>query len=162
MNTRGVTYSMMTTITLLCGISDKVVNRVNLKKKNLIIRKKYFFLFFGVSMRWWMLTKFILVIIHNVCKSSHYAVHLKLTLLLFSGQVLSNSLQLHGLYSPLGSSVHGIFQARILDWVAFPSPENLPNPGTEHVSPALAGGFFTTEPSGEPKLTLYCMSVIPQ
>ena len=27
-------------------------------------------------------------------------------------------LQPHGLYSPPGSSVHGLFQARILEWVA--------------------------------------------
>ena len=27
--------------------------------------------------------------------------------------------------SPPNSSVHGIFQARILEWVAFPTPENL-------------------------------------
>ena len=35
----------------------------------------------------------------------------------------------------------------------FPSPGDLPNPRTEPVplaSPALAGGFFTTAPSGKP------------
>ena len=32
----------------------------------------------------------------------------------------------------------------------FPSPEDLPNPGIEPGSPALAGGFFTTEPPGKP------------
>ena len=35
----------------------------------------------------------------------------------------------------------------------FPSPGDLPNPGTELASlasPALAGRFFTTEPSGKP------------
>ena len=47
--------------------------------------------------------------------------------------------------SLLGSSVHGISQARILEWV-FPSPVDLPNPGIKPASPALAGGFFTTEP----------------
>jgi len=51
--------------------------------------------------------------------------------------------------SPSGSSVHGILQARILEWVAMPSPPgDLPDPGIEHVSPVspeLAGGFFTTE-----------------
>ena len=26
------------------------------------------------------------------------------------------------------SSVHGIFQARILEWVAFPTPGDLPDP----------------------------------
>ena len=36
--------------------------------------------------------------------------------------------------SPLGSSVHGILQAKILEWVACPSPGNLPNLGTEPVS----------------------------
>ena len=30
----------------------------------------------------------------------------------------------------------------------FPTPEDLPDPGIELVSPALAGGFFTTEPLG--------------
>ena len=34
----------------------------------------------------------------------------------------------------------------------FPTPEDLPDPGIEHVSPALAGGFFTTEPPGKPLL----------
>ena len=32
----------------------------------------------------------------------------------------------------------------------FPSPGYLPNLGTEPVSPALAGGFFTTEPPEKP------------
>ena len=34
-----------------------------------------------------------------------------------------------------GSSVHGIFQARILEWVAFPSPGDLLNPGIEPMAP---------------------------
>ena len=33
----------------------------------------------------------------------------------------------------------------------FPSPGDLPHPGTEPTSSALAGGFFTVEPSGKPK-----------
>ena len=32
----------------------------------------------------------------------------------------------------------------------FPTPGNLPNPGMEPVSPALAGGFFITAPPGRP------------
>ena len=44
----------------------------------------------------------------------------------------------------------GILQARILEWVAIPSPGDLPNPGMEPKSPALAGGFFTAEPLGKP------------
>ena len=52
--------------------------------------------------------------------------------------------------SPPGSSVHGISQARILEWVPFPSPGDLPDPETEPASPALAGEFFITEPPGKP------------
>ena len=37
----------------------------------------------------------------------------------------------------------------------FPTPGDLPNPGTEPLSPALAGGFFTTEPSGKPCVYVY-------
>ena len=32
----------------------------------------------------------------------------------------------------------------------FPPPGDLPNPGIEPATPALAGGFFTTEPPGKP------------
>ena len=51
-------------------------------------------------------------------------------------------------YSPPGSSLHGILQARILEWLPFSSPGDLPDPGIEPVSlmsPALAGRFFTRE-----------------
>ena len=47
--------------------------------------------------------------------------------------------------SPPGSSVHGIFQARILQWVAIPSPRDLPDPGikpTSLMSSALKGSFL--------------------
>ena len=33
----------------------------------------------------------------------------------------------------------------------FPPPGDLPYPRTEPASPALGGGFFTTEPPGKPK-----------
>ena len=53
--------------------------------------------------------------------------------------------------SPPGSSVHGILQARTLEWVAMPSSGDLPDPGIEptSTSPALAGGFFTTSATWE-------------
>ena len=49
--------------------------------------------------------------------------------------------------SPPGSSINGILQARILEWVALLSSRDLPYPGIEPtslMSSALAGGFFTT------------------
>ena len=36
-----------------------------------------------------------------------------------------------------GSSVHGIFQAIVLEWIAISFPANLPDPGMEPRSPAL-------------------------
>ena len=51
-----------------------------------------------------------------------------------------------------GSSVHGIFQARILEWVAVSRSRDLPHPGTEStslMSPALGNGFDTTSATWE-------------
>ena len=51
-----------------------------------------------------------------------------------------------------GSSVNGILQARILEWVATPSSRGLPSPGIELaslMSPALTTGFFTTNTTWE-------------
>ena len=36
----------------------------------------------------------------------------------------------------------------------FPPPGDLPHPGTESTSPALAGRFFTTEPPGKPQKSM--------
>ena len=52
--------------------------------------------------------------------------------------------------SPAGSSVHGILQARILEWVVISPSRDLPGPGIKPAPPALAGGFFTTMPHGKP------------
>ena len=55
--------------------------------------------------------------------------------------------------NPPGSTVHGIFQARILEKVAISFSKNLPDPGikpSSPVSPALAGEFFITEPTAKP------------
>ena len=60
-------------------------------------------------------------------------------------ELVSNSLQPHGLCSLPGSSVHKNFQATILDVLSFPTPGDLPNQWTEHsslASPAPIGGFF--------------------
>ena len=46
--------------------------------------------------------------------------------------------------SPPGSSVHGILQARILEWVAMSSSRNLPNPGIELSCSTLQADSLTT------------------
>ena len=52
-------------------------------------------------------------------------------------------------YSPPRSSVHGVLQVRILEWVAISSSRESSQPSVRPVSPALAGGFFITEPQGK-------------
>ena len=47
------------------------------------------------------------------------------------------------------SSLHGIFQARILKLIPFPSPGDLLDPVTELTSPALAVRLFMAEPPGK-------------
>ena len=50
-----------------------------------------------------------------------------------------------------GSSVHEIFQARVLEWATFPSPGDLPNPGIEPRSPTLQTGALPSESPGKPQ-----------
>ena len=51
-------------------------------------------------------------------------------------------------YSPPGFSVYGVSQARILKQVAISFSKRSFRPSVEPLSPALAGGFITTEPPG--------------
>ena len=52
--------------------------------------------------------------------------------------------------SLLGAYVHGILQARVLEWVAIPSPGDLPDPGNKARSPALQADSLPSEPPGKP------------
>ena len=56
-------------------------------------------------------------------------------------------------YSPPGSSIRGILQARILEWVAMPSSRDLPSPGIKPRSLALQVDSLPSEPPGKPKNT---------
>ena len=49
-----------------------------------------------------------------------------------------------------GSSVHGILQARILEWAAISYLKGLPNPGIKTRSPALQADSLLSEPPGKP------------
>ena len=49
-----------------------------------------------------------------------------------------------------GSSVHGILQARVLEWVAISSPGDLPDPGIEPGSPALQVNSLPAELTVKP------------
>jgi len=59
-------------------------------------------------------------------------------------------------------TVHGILQARILEWVSL-LQGNLPDPGIEPRSPALQVDFLPAEPQGKPKTcknnAKYCLLI---
>ena len=62
-----------------------------------------------------------------------------------------------------GCSIHGILQARKMEWVAIPSPGDLSDPGIEPaslISLALAGRFFTTSTTWEISVYLFEKQVI--
>ena len=50
--------------------------------------------------------------------------------------------------NPPGFSVHGILQARKLEWVAIPPPGDLPDPGIDPGSPALQADSLLSELQG--------------
>ena len=47
------------------------------------------------------------------------------------------------LCDPMGYIVHGILQARILEWVAFPFSRGFSQPRDRTQVSLIAGGFFT-------------------
>ena len=53
--------------------------------------------------------------------------------------------------SPPGSSVHGILQIRILEWVAIPFSRGSSDPGIELGSPALQADSLPPEPPRKPR-----------
>ena len=63
-----------------------------------------------------------------------------------SVQFSSVSQSCRTLCDPMDYTVHGILQARILEWVAIPFSRGLPNPGIKPRSPALHADFLSSEP----------------
>ena len=66
-----------------------------------------------------------------------------------SRSVTSDSSETPWTIQPARLPVLGILQARILEWAAIYFSEELCDPGIKSASPALAGGFFTTQPPGQ-------------
>ena len=65
-----------------------------------------------------------------------------------SCSVVSDSLEPHGLHT-----VHGILQARILEWVAFPFSRGSSQPADQPSSPKFKVVSLPAEPQGKPKNT---------
>ena len=56
------------------------------------------------------------------------------------------------LCDPVNYAVHGILQARILEWVAFPFSSGSSQPRDQIQVFGITGGFFTSCATGKPKL----------
>ena len=56
--------------------------------------------------------------------------------------------------NPMDYTVHGILQARILDWVAVLFSRDLPNPGIELKSPKLQADSSPAEAPGKPQIPI--------
>ena len=56
--------------------------------------------------------------------------------------------------SPPGSSVHGILQAGILEWVAMPSSRGSSQPSDQTLVSCIACRFFTSEPPRKPRISV--------
>ena len=76
-------------------------------------------------------------------------INLLLPLQLFTPSVVSDTFATPTDCSPPGSSVHGIPQPRILEWVAISSSRGSSRPRDQTCVSCIAGRFFTTEPSGK-------------
>ena len=64
--------------------------------------------------------------------------------------------------SPPGSSVHGIFQARILEWFVISSSRDLPDPGIEPRSPPPQADSLPTELPGKRVCIIFIPLYLPQ
>ena len=53
-------------------------------------------------------------------------------------------------YSPPDSSVHGILQAKVLEWVAIPFSRDLPNPGSNPGLPRCRWSIYHLSHHGSP------------
>ena len=104
-------------------------------------------LFFRVS---WSTQDFVLVLQKwSFCFPQSYGMHAKLLQLCLT---LCNPMD----HSLPGSSIHGILQARILEWVAMCSLRGFSQPRDRTCVSCITGRFFTAESLGKPIISI-CM-----
>ena len=72
------------------------------------------------------------------------------SMLLFSRSVVPNSFETLWTVAHQAPLSMGFLRQKYWGGLPFPSPGDLPDPGLEPMSSALASGFFTTESSGKP------------
>ena len=80
---------------------------------------------------------------------SHWRRHFTFSAIVASLSVVCPTLGSPMDCNPPGSSVHGILQARIREWLPCLPPEDLPYPGIKPVCPALQADSLPSEPPGQ-------------
>ena len=73
---------------------------------------------------------------------------------LFSRQIMSNCFVTPWTVAFQAPLSMGFPRQEYWSGLRFPSLGDVPDPGIQLVSPALADGFFTTEPSGKPSISI--------
>ena len=110
------------------------------------------FSFQRVAFRWWLLDwRFSWSLVPSAAPLATLALPLVselVLLLLFSCSVVSDSFLTPWTVTLQASSVHGISQARILEWAAVFFSRGSSRPRDWTLVSCSAGGFFTTEPLG--------------
>ena len=108
-----------------------------------------------ISLTWFSIgVDLCIICFQHVCLLSVYFLFLRLTFFVGSEMKWSEVAQLCPTLcdpmdcSPPGSSVHGIFQPRVLEWTAVSFSGDLPNPGIKPRSPALQTDTLPSEPPG--------------
>ena len=98
--------------------------------------------------------------IHKMCIYNFGSVFSTNDLMCMRAQLLQSCLTLCDPmdWGPPGSSVHGILQTRILEWVAMPCTRGSSQPRDQthfFCVSCIASIFFTTEPPRKPKMNSY-------
>ena len=108
----------------------------------------------GKWKQWWSLTwASILIHSRDISDLVKYWHNITVTHIFFFTFIEWKLLSCVQLCNPMDYTLHGILQARILEWVAFPSPGDLPNPGMKPRSPGLQADSLPAEPQGKPMNT---------
>ena len=107
-----------------------------------------------------MYANLVLLVLKLKVKSSKTSKYIKLfqqswCLVIPSCPALSNPVDC----SPPGTSVHGILQARTLEWVAVPFSRGSTWPREWICIPCVMRSFLTSEPLGKPNMCMLCLLV---
>ena len=97
----------------------------------------------------WSLLKLVMRVGKSWLSPSHWRRHFTFSAIVASLSVVCPTLGSPMDCNPPGSSVHGILQARIREWLPCLPPEDLPYPGIKPVSPALQADSLPSEPPGQ-------------